>query len=88
MDSRDCGRIFELLSEYLDQELTPATCQELESHLSGCPECIEFLGTLKRSMHLCRQLGKTIPPAQPDSKSLAELRGAYEAMLARRRNRK
>ena len=85
MDNSDCDRIFALLSEYLDQELFPARCEELELHLSGCPDCIEFLQSLKRSRHLCHQLGKSMPAPSLDQKSMAELRGAYEAMLARRR---
>jgi predicted anti-sigma-YlaC factor YlaD len=88
MDNSDCDRIFALLSEYLDQELAPATCEKLELHLSGCPECIEFLQSLKRSRRLCHQLGKSIPVPPLDQESMAELRGAYEAMLVRRRNMK
>jgi anti-sigma factor RsiW len=85
VDNSDCDRIFALLSEYLDQELPPTTSEELELHLSGCPECIEFLQSLRRSMHLCHQLGKSLPTQLPDQASIAELRGAYDAMLARRR---
>ena len=85
MDDRDCSRIFALLSEYLDQELPPVTCAELESHLSECPECIEFLRSLKRSTQLCRQLGHSEAPASLEQKSREELRGAFEAMLVRRR---
>lgn len=87
MDNSDCDRIFALLSEYLDQELAPATCKELEGHLSGCPECIVFLRSLKRSMRLCHQLGKSAAAPSLDPKSMTELHAAFEAMLARRRLR-
>jgi anti-sigma factor (TIGR02949 family) len=86
MDNSDCDRIFALLSEYLDQELTPGTCEELEVHLAACPECIEFFQSLKRSRRLCQQLGKSMTGSPLDEKSMTELRGAYEAMLARRRS--
>ena len=85
MHDSDCDRIFALLSEYLDRDLAPATCEELEVHLSACPECIDFLRSLKRSMSLCHQLGRSITTPSPDQKSMAELRGAYQAMLARTR---
>ena len=84
MTGTDCARIFELLSEYLDHELPPATCQQLESHLHGCPECVEFVRSLKRSMELCRQLGSCRPPAPLAPEALAGLRDAYRKMLARR----
>jgi len=85
MNESDCGRVFALLSEYLDQGLAPDTCEELEHHLSGCPTCMEFVQGLKRSMHLCRQYGDhhPVPPARPEF--MADLRRAYEKMLARRR---
>ena len=43
MTENECARVFALLSEYLDQELPAATCDELEQHLGGCPQCIEFI---------------------------------------------
>ena len=48
-----CKEIFALLSEYLDMELTPDSCLELESHLEGCPPCIDFLESLRKSINLC-----------------------------------
>lgn len=88
MNDNDCGRVFALLSEYLDAELAPATCEELEDHLRGCPECIQFVQSLKRSMQLCRQFGKCTPSPPVAPEAMASLRHAYEKMLARRRTSK
>jgi len=85
MNDNDCSRVFALLSEYLDHELAPATCEDLDVHLSGCPECVEFVQSLKRSMQLCHQLGKCMPTPQLDQEAMAGLRRAYEDMLARKR---
>jgi len=85
MNDQDCTQIFALLSEYLDGELPPATCEEFEAHFSGCPECIQFLDSLKRSKELCRQFGQSManPPASDDA--MTRLRQAYRDMLAKRR---
>jgi RNA polymerase sigma-70 factor (ECF subfamily) len=85
MNDRDCGRVFALLSEYLDQELPPAKCEQLEEHLRGCPECIQFVESLKRSVQLCRHYGdrRTAPPVDPEV--MAGFRRAYQEMLSRRR---
>jgi RNA polymerase sigma-70 factor (ECF subfamily) len=85
MNDRDCSMIFAMLSEYLDRELPPASCGELEEHLRDCPECIQFVHSLKRSVELCRQFGTSqiAEPVLPEK--LAELRAAYDRMLARRR---
>jgi RNA polymerase sigma-70 factor (ECF subfamily) len=85
MNERDCSRIFAMLSEYLDRDLPPSTCGDLEEHLRDCPECIQFVDSLKRSVELCRQYGSSRPPEAVGPDQLAELRAAYDRMLVRRR---
>jgi anti-sigma factor RsiW len=85
MNDSDCTRIFALLSEYLDGELAPVTCEEFEAHFRGCPECIQFLDSLKRSRDLCHQFGKAAAGPPADEAGMASLRQAYQKMLARRR---
>ncbi|HUB81837.1 MAG TPA: anti-sigma factor [Bryobacteraceae bacterium] len=84
MKHDDCAHIFELLSEYLDHELEPASCEQLENHLQDCPECVEFVQSLKRSRELCRQFGGSRQAAQLAPEAMAALRGAYQKMMARR----
>lgn len=85
MTDRDCAPIFAMLSQYLDRELAPETCGDLEHHLRDCPECIQFVDSLKRSVELCRQYGASRPPEPVPPEKLVELRAAYDRMLARRR---
>ena len=85
MNDRDCARIFATLSEYLDRELPDAGCGDLEEHLRDCPECIQFVDSLKRSVEVCRQYGASRPSEPVPPEKLAELRAAYDRMLARRR---
>jgi anti-sigma factor RsiW len=85
MDDNDCTRMFALLSEYLDGELTPATRAEFEAHFSGCSDCITFLQTLKRSKQLCQQFGKSLACPPANDAAMARLRQAYQEMLAKRR---
>ncbi len=82
-----CHDVFEMLSEYLDQELTPQTCAEIEAHLAGCPPCIEFLNSLKRTIRLCHdceggaaEKPKPLTPEQRD-----KLVSAYRNFLASNR---
>jgi RNA polymerase sigma-70 factor (ECF subfamily) len=85
MNDSDCGRVFALLSEYLDQELAPAKCEELEEHLRGCPECIQFVQSLKRSVQLCHRYRNCGPARPVDPEVMAGFRHAYQKMLAKRR---
>lgn len=81
--SADCKEIFELLSEYLDAELEPGACEDLERHIADCPPCIEFIDSLKRSVSACReQLAAEAPkPLTPEEK--ARLLNAYLSATGR-----
>ena len=81
----DCVKIFALLSEYLDAELPARTCREIEAHLAGCPPCVEFLESLKRTIELCRgrEAGPLPDPLSPAARE--ELILAYRQMLRRPR---
>lgn len=48
----NCERLLGSLSEYIDGELAPEFCQELEKHLAGCENCRVVLNTTKRTIDL------------------------------------
>ncbi len=58
-----CREILERLSEYIDEDLDPGICDEIEKHMDGCSPCIAFLNTLKKTVRLYNTAGKevTIP---------------------------
>ena len=85
MNDSDCGHVFALLSQYLDRELPPTNCEQIEAHLHDCPECIQFVESLKRSVQLCRQFGTAQPAQPPDRQSLAALQRAFQNMIDKRR---
>jgi anti-sigma factor RsiW len=49
-----CREIFESLSEYLDDDLDPDACDQIEQHLGGCSPCLAFLNTLQRTVDFCQ----------------------------------
>ena len=51
----DCGRIKELLPDYLDDGLQEHICRELEKHLKDCEDCRIFIKTVKTTITLYRQ---------------------------------
>lgn len=80
-----CKEVFSLLSEYLDLELPPDACQEIETHLAGCPPCIEFADSLRRTVDLCRRYKPTELPGPIGREAREQLIEAYQKMLAGRR---
>ncbi len=47
-----CEELLGSLSAYIDGELGPKLCQELEKHLSECDNCRVVLNTTKRTIEL------------------------------------
>lgn len=49
-----CLDILRQLSAYIDDELPSKICDELRRHLGGCPNCEEFVASLRETVTLCR----------------------------------
>jgi anti-sigma factor (TIGR02949 family) len=49
---KNCAELLGSLSSYIDGELNPELCQELEKHLDGCEDCRIVLNTTKRTIDL------------------------------------
>jgi anti-sigma factor RsiW len=47
-----CREMLEKLSEYIDGELEPRLCRDLEKHLADCNPCLIFVNTLKKTLNL------------------------------------
>lgn len=77
-----CEDLLSLFSQYLDGELPPGGCEQIERHASACPACAEFLNSAKRTVALCRDLqpGESPRPLSPDSR--ARLRELYKRSLS------
>ncbi len=52
-----CQEILENLSAYIDAELDPSLCAEIEAHMEGCNPCVAFLNTLKKTVILYKYSG-------------------------------
>lgn len=53
-DPKQCRSLFARLSEYLDNELDPATSRTIREHLDQCKPCQVCLATLKRTVLICK----------------------------------
>lgn len=84
--SGNCSEVFALLSDYLNLELPADACREIEEHLAGCPPCIEFAESLRRTVDLCRAYRPTELPDPLRRDAREELEGAYRKMLASRKS--
>ncbi len=51
----NCEYLLGSLSEYIDGELNPELCREIEKHLSECENCRVVLNTTKRTIDLVHE---------------------------------
>ena len=49
---KNCQELLGSLSAYIDGDLNPELCRELEQHLAGCNDCRVVLNTTKRTIDL------------------------------------
>ena len=49
---KNCEELLGSLSSYIDGDLPPGLCLELEKHLAGCNDCRVVLNTTKRTLDL------------------------------------
>ena len=50
-----CEDFLGTLSEYIDGELDPSLCHDLESHISNCANCRIVVDTMKKTISLYQQ---------------------------------
>ena len=63
----NCRETLEVLSEYIDGELDPALCAEIEHHMAQCGNCRIMVDTLRKTVILYRDFGhEEVPPDAKD----------------------
>ncbi len=80
----NCKEVFALLSEYLNLELPPEACRQIEDHLADCSPCVEFVKSLRKTVDLCRQFEPKLMPAPLSAQAKSELEEACRKMMAAR----
>ena len=82
----NCEEVFSLLSDYLNLELPPEACREVEEHLAGCDPCVEFAESLRKTVDLCRRYEPSEMPTPLTEQARAELEAAWLRLLESRKS--
>jgi len=62
----NCREFVDFLMSYLDDELEPEARRIFESHLNGCPACLDYLEDYKKTVELGRCACKDEAGPVPD----------------------
>lgn len=63
-----CPDVLMLYSKHLEGEIDSEACRKMERHLSECPRCERACDSLKRTLHLCRNMPSAeVPKGIQDS---------------------
>lgn len=55
---KKCADYIDGLNDYLDGELDPELCAEIEKHIGECDNCRLMIDSLKMTVKLCRENGQ------------------------------
>ncbi len=64
----ECRELSDILSDYMDGELSEAQCAEIQEHIKACPHCRGFVETFRKSLELAHELER-----KPVPQSVCEL---------------
>jgi predicted anti-sigma-YlaC factor YlaD len=52
MEQHHCRDLLKSLSDYIDGDVGPELCLEIERHMAGCENCRVVVDTLKKTVYL------------------------------------
>lgn len=61
-----CQEVVELVTDYLEETLLPATKEMVDNHLSGCPGCRAYFEQVRHTIAVLRTLAQE--PVLPASR--------------------
>jgi len=62
--AKKCEEYIGGLAEYIDGEIDPELCEEIERHIGQCHNCRIMVDTLRQTVLLCREGNpEPLPPA-------------------------
>lgn len=72
-EGRDCRELLDRLSRYVDGELSGRERAALVAHLRRCPCCDEFAESLRRTVQVCQEAGKSRLPRDVRERAKARI---------------
>jgi len=71
---RRCRELVEQLSRFIDGDLSGVERRAIALHLRQCPCCDEFAASLRHTVRLCQEAGRTELPRVVRARARARIR--------------
>lgn len=59
-----CPNIVDVFSRYLEDEISPQHCEEMQRHLDNCDHCEQTCDTLRETLSMCQRVPAPAIPAE------------------------
>ncbi len=56
-----CQAVVEIVTDYLEDALSPCDRKSFEAHVAGCEECRVYVDQMRRTVHALRTVGPDLP---------------------------
>lgn len=70
-----CNELVELLTNYIENRLSPFDQERFSKHLAICDACVEYLNQFRQTIRAVGKLSEESIPAQTKEKLLDAFRG-------------
>ena len=77
-----CDELLKLLGDYVDGQVDPGLCKELEGHLAGCDPCRVVIDNLRKTIRLYRENDVYELPADFSARLHSALREKWRSRAA------
>ena len=69
-----CTTVFRHICENLDADLNSPQCRTIKAHIAGCPNCVAYLDSLKKTVTLYRLYPVPHAPSAVRKELMARIR--------------
>ena len=66
--AKKCHDYISNLNDFLDGEIDPALCEEIEKHIGQCENCRIMIDSMRQTVKLCREGREESLPKELESK--------------------
>jgi anti-sigma factor (TIGR02949 family) len=66
----DCRQLFDLLSPFIDGELSGSPCDEIARHMACCEPCRRYIESLRATREVLHRMGQSEPVPSTEAKAL------------------